>query len=107
MKLSNWYEERIEELETMLRESLNKTGDGEWHDRVHRVLGEPKPSVRILTGKIPRYQQEQINAGTLRLSTDSESGESPTPSPNEEQKLKVKLRDAGRVEQPPIEEDPG
>lgn len=48
--------ERIALLEGLLRESLNKTGDRAWHERVYEALGEPMPPLRKLTGKIPRYQ---------------------------------------------------
>lgn len=50
-------EQRIVELETLLRESLNKTGDRAWHEKVHSALGEPMPPLRILKGKLPRYQK--------------------------------------------------
>jgi hypothetical protein len=35
---------RILELETLLRESLDKTGDGAWHKKVREVLGDPFPA---------------------------------------------------------------
>ena len=50
-------ERRIAELEALLRESLNKTGDRAWHEKVHAALGEPMPPLRILKGKVPRYQK--------------------------------------------------
>jgi hypothetical protein len=50
--------QRIMLLEALLRESLTKTGDGAWHKKVYEVLGEPPPPLRILKGKIPRYQRE-------------------------------------------------
>lgn len=50
--------ERITQLEILLRESLNKTGDRAWHEKVHSALGEPMPPIRKLTGKIPRYQRK-------------------------------------------------
>jgi hypothetical protein len=49
--------ERITQLEALLRESLNKTGDRAWHEKVYGALGESMPPVRKLKGKIPRYQQ--------------------------------------------------
>jgi hypothetical protein len=45
-------EARIAELEKLLRESLNVTGDGEWHRKVHTALGEEPPSLKKLTTKI-------------------------------------------------------
>ncbi len=58
---------RILELETLLRESLTKIGDGAWHKKVRETLGEPYPfSVRKLTGKIPRYQEKLIQEGKLK-----------------------------------------
>ena len=56
---------RIAQLETLARDSLKMTGDGAWHMRVRELLGEPKPPSRQLKGKIPRYQQELIDAGKL------------------------------------------
>lgn len=50
-------EQRILELEALLRESLNKTGDRAWHEKVHAALGEPMPPLRVLKGKVPRYQK--------------------------------------------------
>ena len=52
---------RVIELETLLRESLTKTGDRAWHEKVHAALGEPLPPLRILKGKVPRYQRENPN----------------------------------------------
>src|SRR5262245_25412882 len=61
------HEIRIKQLEALLRESLSKNGCRSWHERVHAALGEPMPPVRILKGKIPRYQQKQIEAGVLNV----------------------------------------
>lgn len=51
---------RIAEFEALIRESLTKTGDRAWHERVHAALGEPMPTLRILKGKIPRYQLRAV-----------------------------------------------
>ena len=48
--------EQILQYEAMIRDSLNKTGDRAWHEKVHAALNEPMPPIRRLTGKIPRYQ---------------------------------------------------
>ena len=53
---ANHLSQRIVLLESLLRESLNKTGDRAWHEKVHAALGEPMPPLRILKGKVPRYQ---------------------------------------------------
>lgn len=47
---------RVEDLEALLRQSLSKTGDRVWHEKVHQALREPMPPIRQLKGKIPRYQ---------------------------------------------------
>jgi hypothetical protein len=51
-----WLREENARLKELLRESLNKTGDGAWHRKVYEALGEPMPPLRKLKGKIPRYQ---------------------------------------------------
>jgi hypothetical protein len=51
-------QERVAELEGLLRESLKCTGDGAWHRRVYKALGEEPPPLRKLTGKVPRYQRK-------------------------------------------------
>jgi hypothetical protein len=50
-------QERIIVLESLLRESLGKTGDRAWHEKVHAALSEPMLPLRILKGKVPRYQK--------------------------------------------------
>ena len=51
--------EKVTELKALLRESLNQTGDKRWHDKVWAALGEPKPPMRKLKAKVPRYQRAQ------------------------------------------------
>ena len=62
--------QRVIELEALLRESLNKTGDGAWHRKVRAALGEPPPPLRKLKGKIPRYQlnaKDRIDVATQNV----------------------------------------
>jgi hypothetical protein len=51
--------ERVKELKTLLRESLNITGDGAWHRKVYEALGEQPPPLRKLKGPVPRYQRTE------------------------------------------------
>lgn len=57
--------ERVKLYESLLRESLKVSGDGRWHRKVYEALGEPKPPVRQLKGKVPRYQLNLIGRGEL------------------------------------------
>lgn len=54
--------EQILEYEQLIRESLNKTGDRAWHEKIHAALNEPMPPLRILKGKVPRYQSGKSHA---------------------------------------------
>lgn len=65
---------QTEEWKSLLRDSLSKTGDRTWHEKVHGALREPMPPLRILKGKIPRYQQVQPDAETGLDAVSSAAG---------------------------------
>lgn len=65
MDCSADHSERIQMLENLLRQSLDRINDRAWAEKVYEALGEPFPPMRKLKGKIPRYQQVLIDAGKL------------------------------------------
>lgn len=58
-------EAQIEEMRASMREMVGRMADRGIVERAYRAMREPKPPTRKLTGKIPRYQRDLIEAGKL------------------------------------------
>jgi hypothetical protein len=56
-----------ERLKASVREMVGRMADRGIVERAYEALGEPKPPMRKLKGKIPRYQQELIDRGELEV----------------------------------------
>lgn len=56
---------QLEEMRASMREMVGRMADKGIVERAYRAMREPKPPMRKLKGKVPRYQREMIERGEL------------------------------------------